>query len=82
MRLPRDVAGAELARLLGRFGYQPTRQTGSHQRLTTSQGGEHHVTVPLHAALRLGTLAGILGDVAEHLALTRDEVAARLFGDR
>jgi len=38
--------------------------------------------VPLHSALRLGTLAGILGDVAEHLGLTRDEVAERLFGDR
>jgi hypothetical protein len=33
-----------------------TRQTGSHVRLTTRQDGEHHVTVPNHAQLRIGTL--------------------------
>jgi predicted RNA binding protein YcfA (HicA-like mRNA interferase family) len=62
------------------IGYQVTRQTGSHLRLTTLQAGEHHVTIPLHDALRVGTLAGILGDVAEHLRITREELAARLFG--
>jgi hypothetical protein len=30
--------------------------------------------------LRVGTLAGILGDVAAHFELTRDEVAGKLFG--
>ena len=82
MRLPRDISGRELAQRLGVFGYAVSRQSGSHVRLTTSQGGEHHVTVPMHSPLRLGTLAGILGDVAEHFGLTRDEVADRLFGDR
>ena len=46
-----------------------TRETGSHLRLTTQQGGEH--LVPDHATLRIGTLAGILADVAEHVKLTR-----------
>jgi predicted RNA binding protein YcfA (HicA-like mRNA interferase family) len=46
MRLPRDLAGEELAVLLGRYGYEVTRQTGSHMRLTTTQRGEHHVTIP------------------------------------
>jgi len=46
MRLPRDVGGMELAGKLERFGYQVTRQTGSHIRLTTEQEGEHHVTIP------------------------------------
>jgi hypothetical protein len=49
-------------------------------RLTTSERGEHHVTIPAHASLRVGTLAGILGDVAKHLNLRRDELARRLFG--
>jgi predicted RNA binding protein YcfA (HicA-like mRNA interferase family) len=62
------------------FGYRVTRQAGSHMRLTTSESGEHHVTVPAHAALRVGTLAGILGDVAVHFGMTRDEVASKLFG--
>ncbi len=51
MKLPRDVSGEELAVLLRRYGYEVTRQTGSHMRLTTMQGGEHHVTIPRHKSL-------------------------------
>ncbi len=80
MRLPRDLSGKELAQALGAFGYRITRQTGSHLRLTTTDHGEHHVTVPQHDPLRVGTLAGILTDVARHFGLTRDEVASRVFG--
>lgn len=79
-RLPRDVSGAELARLLAAFGYVVTRQKGSHLRLTTQNGGEHHVTVPNHNALRTGTLNGVLKDVAEHAGVTRDVVVDKLFG--
>ena len=79
MRLPRDLSGRELARLLRRYGYAITRETGSHLRLTTQQGGQHHVTIPDHDALRVGTLAGILGDVAEHLGVDRSELAQQLF---
>ncbi|HPC82487.1 MAG TPA: type II toxin-antitoxin system HicA family toxin [Thermoanaerobaculaceae bacterium] len=78
MRLPRDLSGEELARLLGRLGYAATRQTGSHVRLTTEQGGQHHITIPLASALRVGTLAAIVSDVARHAGLSRDEVLARL----
>ncbi len=46
MRLPRDVSGEDLARRLRVLGYEITRQTGSHMRLTTQEGGEHHVTIP------------------------------------
>jgi predicted RNA binding protein YcfA (HicA-like mRNA interferase family) len=35
MRLPRDLGGEKLAVLLRRYGYEVTRQTGSHMRLTT-----------------------------------------------
>ncbi|WP_294387905.1 type II toxin-antitoxin system HicA family toxin [Prosthecobacter sp.] len=56
-----------------------TRQTGSHMRLTTMQEGEHHVTVPRHNPMRVGTLSGILADVATHFKTTRDDVAGRLF---
>lgn len=80
MKLPRDVSGAELARALQRVGYRVTRQTGSHLRLTTDERGEHHVTIPAHDSLRVGTLASVLGDVAAHLNLTRDELTNRLFG--
>jgi len=80
LKLPRDVSGADLARALQRVGYRVTRQTGSHMRLTTSERGEHHVTIPAHGSLRIGTLASVLGDVATHLNLTRDDLANRLFG--
>jgi predicted RNA binding protein YcfA (HicA-like mRNA interferase family) len=60
MRLPRDLGGEDLAILLKRYGYEVTRQTGSHLRLTTQQEGEHHITIPRHAALRVGTLNAIL----------------------
>lgn len=79
MRLPRDLSGADLVKALGSLGYEQTRQTGSHMRLTTTRAGEHHVTVPRHDPLRIGTLNGILGDVAEHFGLTRDELVERLF---
>jgi predicted RNA binding protein YcfA (HicA-like mRNA interferase family) len=46
VKIPRDPTGRELARGLGRLGYEVTRQTGSHIRLTTERGGTHHVTIP------------------------------------
>ena len=60
MRLPRDLGGAELARALEKLGYRVTRQTGSHMRLTTADGGEHHLTILAHSPLRVGTLATAL----------------------
>jgi len=80
MRLPRDVSGADLAKRLKLFGYNVTRQTGSHLRLTTTEKGEHHITIPKHSPLRIGTLSAVLADVAEHLGTTRAELANMLFG--
>jgi predicted RNA binding protein YcfA (HicA-like mRNA interferase family) len=82
MRLPRDVSGRELARAAGVLGYQATRQTGSHIRLTTTRNGEHHITIPAHDALKVGTLAAIIGNIAAHLELDRDEVAKLIFPGR
>jgi predicted RNA binding protein YcfA (HicA-like mRNA interferase family) len=51
MKLPRDLTAAELEKALRRaFGYQFTRQGGSHHRLTTQTGGEHHPTIPAQPA--------------------------------
>lgn len=81
MRLPRDISGAELAKRLQRLGYRKTRQTGSHLRLTCDHPHEHHVTIPNHDALRVGTLAAILGAVADHHRLAREEISRQLFGN-
>ena len=81
MKLPRDLSGAELASALRRYGYEVTRQTGSHLRLSsTARGREHHVTIPAHRSLRVGTLSGVLADVASYLDLDKEALAAELFG--
>ena len=80
MKLPRNVSGKKLARTLRILGYQVTRQTGSHIRVTTVEGGQHHVTIPRHDPVRIGTFAGILDDVAEHFGLNREELLLKLFG--
>jgi len=80
MKLPRDLSGAQLAKALARVGYSTTRQTGSHLRLTTASPSEHHVTIPLHDPLKVGTLAAILADIAAHHEISRDELLNRLFG--
>ena len=82
MRLPRDVSGRDLADALALLGYRVTRQTGSHLRLTTTQHGEHHITIPVHHSLRTGTLAAIVKAVAEHFEINREDVIKRLFTDK
>jgi predicted RNA binding protein YcfA (HicA-like mRNA interferase family) len=79
MKMPRDISGDQLVKALGKFGYAITRQTGSHMRLTTQQRGEHHITIPRHDPLKIGTLSGILGDVATHFELNRSELVTMLF---
>ena len=79
MKLPRDLSGAGLAKLLSVRGYRMTRQTGSHLRLTTELPSQHHITVPAHDPLKVGTLAGILGDVALHAHIGRDDLVRELF---
>jgi predicted RNA binding protein YcfA (HicA-like mRNA interferase family) len=81
VRLPREVSGRALAKALSKVGYTVTRQTGSHIRLTTQELGEHHVTVPDHDPIRVGTLAGLLSDIADHLGIGRDELVRKLFLD-
>jgi predicted RNA binding protein YcfA (HicA-like mRNA interferase family) len=82
MKLPRELSGADLEKAFGRLGYQRTRKTGSHIRLTTFTGGEHHVTVPDHRVLPLGTLKSILREVASHFGCGLEELAIRLFSTR
>lgn len=79
MRIPRDIAAADLIRALRVLGYESVRQDGSHIRLTTTDGGTHHVTVPNHRPLKPGTLlGGVLKPVAAHHKLTVEELLAKL----
>lgn len=79
MRIPRDVDGEKLSQLLAKFGYGITRQTGSHLRLTTTRNGEHHLTIPRHKALKVGTLNAVVADAADHLGISKEQVLGELF---
>lgn len=79
-RLPRDVSGEQLVVRLARLGYVVVRQTGSHVRLSAEfDSGGHHLTVPMHGALRVGTLNAILTEVAARAGMSRDELLGALF---
>jgi hypothetical protein len=43
------------------------------------KGSEHHITIPAHSALKIGTLSGILADVATYLEMDRAALAENLF---
>jgi len=79
MKLPRDLSGSELIKKLKKLGYEPTRQIGSHVRLTTNENGVHHITIPAHKPLKVGTLSSILKDIATHFEISREELQERLF---
>ena len=79
MRLPRDLSGQDLVKALHKLGYRTTRQTGSHIRLATDRQGEHHVTIPAHDPIRVGTLSGLLADLGRHHKLSRDQLIRLLF---
>jgi predicted RNA binding protein YcfA (HicA-like mRNA interferase family) len=81
VKLPRDLSGREFARLLRRYGYEEIRQSGSHVRLrSTMRGKEHQVTVPAHESLKVGTLSGILSELAAYLEISKEGLAKELFG--
>jgi len=79
MRIPRNISASILIKKLKSFGYEVTRQTGSHIRLTTQENGQHHITVPNHDPIRIGTFASIVTKVGVHFGKTKDEMVKELF---
>jgi predicted RNA binding protein YcfA (HicA-like mRNA interferase family) len=79
MRLPRDLTGKKFAKRVEILGYRIERQTGSHIRLATTNNGEHHITIPNHNPIKVGTLNAILKDIANHLETTREDLIDQLF---
>jgi len=81
LKLRRDLSGAELASALHRYGYEIVRQTGSHIRLTSLvKGTEHHITIPRHKRLTVGTLSAVVTDLARYLDVSRERLLEDLFG--
>jgi len=81
-KLPRDISGRTLAKKLKNFGYEITRETGSHIRLSTEiMGYTHHITIPDHKFLKVSTLNNILKDIGFYLKKEKRELIEILFED-
>jgi predicted RNA binding protein YcfA (HicA-like mRNA interferase family) len=74
MKLPRGVSADRLIRALERLGYRQTRQRGSHVRLRNEGPPVHIITVPLHNPLKIGTLHGIVAEVAQMRTITVESI--------
>jgi predicted RNA binding protein YcfA (HicA-like mRNA interferase family) len=75
MKLPRDLSGAELIKVLCRdWAYRQMHQEGSHVILQTETPSHQRLSVPNHSPLRVGTLNAILRAVAGHKGVDRQAV--------
>jgi predicted RNA binding protein YcfA (HicA-like mRNA interferase family) len=73
MKLPRDLDGRALVKLLCRdWGYRVVHQQGSHIILQTDAPAHQRIPVPDHSPLRIGTLNAILRLVAAHKGVQRE----------
>jgi predicted RNA binding protein YcfA (HicA-like mRNA interferase family) len=75
VKVPRGVSGDRLIRLLERLGYDVIRSKGSHVRLRHNGLPVHVITVPLHNPLKIGTLHGILSEVAKMRSVSVESLA-------
>lgn len=78
MKFPRDLDGTKLVKSLNKLGYNISRQTGSHIRITTHIKGEHHITIPNHSPLKVGTLNNIMKEIAGHLEISKEELIEKI----
>ena len=79
-KIPRDISGEELTKLLKKYGYEVNRKTGSHIRLVSKfKDEEHNITVPDHHSIKIGTLNNILSDLANYLKIDKKELTNKLF---
>lgn len=75
MKVPRDLSGASLVKILCRdWSYQVVHQQGSHIVLETELPSHQRIVVPAHRHLRVGTLDAILRSVARHKGVSREDI--------
>jgi predicted RNA binding protein YcfA (HicA-like mRNA interferase family) len=79
-KIPRDINGQQLIIFLRKFSYEAVRQTGTHIRLTSDyMETEHHITIPNHNPIKIGTLSSILSDIALYVNLSKEELIEIIF---
>ena len=75
MKIPRDLSGAQLVKVLCRdWGYRIVHQEGSHIILQTDMPTLQRLSVPNHNPLRVGTLNGIVRAVGAHKGVERQKL--------
>ncbi|MAT57084.1 MAG: hypothetical protein CMF23_03845 [Ignavibacteriae bacterium] len=80
MTIPKDISGNDLIISLKKIGYEITRQKGSHIRLSRNlDNTTHHITIPNHNPIKIGTLNNILKDIAETHKKSKKEIISLLF---
>jgi predicted RNA binding protein YcfA (HicA-like mRNA interferase family) len=79
MKTLRDITANDLLKALKLFGYEVVRQKGSHIRIKTESNGGHYETIPNHKPIKIGTLSGILNNIAEHFDITKEELMEQIF---
>ena len=78
MKLQRGVSGDRVIRMLKHLGYSEIHQKGSHVKVRHPGPPAHTITVPLHNPLKIGTLHGILADVAQTRSMTVEQLSELL----
>ena len=79
MRIPKDINGSELIDALTKLGYSKRKQVGSHIKLTSMHKGEHHITIPNHSPIKIGTLNNMLKDIAGHYEISKENLIRKIF---
>jgi predicted RNA binding protein YcfA (HicA-like mRNA interferase family) len=79
MKIPRDLSGAQLVKVLCRdWGYRVVHQEGSHIILQTEEPSHQRLSIPNHNPVRVGTLNSIIRAVSRHKDVERQELLETL----
>ena len=74
-KIPRDITSRDLRKLLSGYGYERTRRTGGHIRLSSnSMGYEHSTTTLEHSPTEIGTMSKIPNNGAGYLKVQKREL--------
>jgi predicted RNA binding protein YcfA (HicA-like mRNA interferase family) len=75
MKLPRNISGDQLANHICRnWDYARIKQVGSHIMLRTETPSRAKQVIPAHTPLKVGTFSKILGQIAAHKQVSREDI--------
>ena len=80
MRIPRNISGKELIKSLEKIGYENYSSKRKSYSKTSKFPEEHHLTIPNHEPIKIGTLSSIPGEIAKYRNLKKEDLVNQLFG--